>query len=327
MKILTAPRQSEDPGQIIEIPDTLKKTHRVLWATPQCRRYPFGIILNQEFVHKYYQINIYYIESKEETTLYACFDKPAIALQVFLSGSVTGLTEGVPVLELPPGRFSLVYIPEGTHEMRLNSRITEACLLVFEKSYLAELTEGWPMQKELMELIDSSSKTGMPCPLALLSYEAKAEISRMHASTKKDYLLVLELKSCIAKLLGAYLTSIADKMGFMAIANIPYRDILIEIWEAIKADPNINEHTLSKLASSHNLHTKTLGRNFTAMFGTSISNFVRQQCMQKAYILVTTTAMPLQDIAFESGYSELTNFNRAFKLHFKRSPGSLRSSQ
>lgn len=327
MKILTTPDQAGDHGRLIEIPETLKRTYSVPWATPQCRQYNFGITLHYEFIHKHYQVNIYYCESKEKAILYPYFDKPAIALLVLVKGAVKSLhTEGF-CPELSAGRFSLIYIPAGAHRVQLNTEITEACLVIFEKDYLAELTEGWPMQQQLLDMINNSSKTGVPFPSAILNYEVKSEIARMHTSHKTGYLLILELKSCITKLLGYYLTGIAEKNQLAGLPDIPYKDALIEIWETIKANPNIHDHTLNKLAGMHNLHVKTLGRKFIAMFDNSLSAFVREQCMQKAYMLVTTTAIPLEDIAFELGYSELTNFNRAFKLRFKMSAQSLRSSR
>lgn len=324
MKVLTSPEQTTDPGQLIEMPEFLKQTHRVPWATPYCRRYHFGMILNQEFVHKYYTINIYYCDCKEEAVVYPYYDKPAIALQVFMSGSVTSIHEEGQELELQAESFSLVYIPSGTHKVKLNAGVIEACMVVFEKDYLAELTEGWPMQQQLMDLINNSSKTGMPFPSALLSYEAKAEIGKMHQSQKTDYLLVLELKSCITKLLGTYLTSIADRPFLETLPNVPYKDTLIRIWETIKANPNIHDHTLPKLSKLYNLHEKTLGRKFVTMFNISISVHVREQCMQKAYMLITTTNMTMEDIGFELGYSELSNFKRAFKSKFKLAPQALR---
>lgn len=327
MKILTSPFQKEVPGELIETPESLKQTHRIQWTTPHCRKYDFGVILHQEFIHKYYTINIYYCQVQQKVILYPHFDKPAIALLVFGKGSVIAYKDGAPALELNGGMFSLVYIPGGTHEVQLNADVIEVCLILFEKAYLAELTEGWPMQEELMELINTSSKTGMPYPSVLLNYESKAEIHRMHSSAKKDYLLVLELKSCITKLLGAYLTGIADKMQFISLPDIPYKDVLIDMWESIKADPNIHHHTVQKLAVKYNMHIKTLSRKFAAIFGTGIAAFVREQCMQKAYLLVTTTPMPLDDIAFEVGYSELTNFNRAFRSRFNTSAQSLRTNR
>lgn len=326
MRILTAPNEKKDSGLLIEVPETLKKTHSVSWATPQCRQYDFGVILHHEFLHKYYHVNIYYCDSKDSVTLYPQFDKPVIALQILLKGTAKSINKASVELELNAGRLSLVYIPAGTHRLQLNAEVIEACMVIFEKHYLAELTEGWPMQQQLIDMINNSSTTGVPFPPALLNYEAKAEIARMHTSHKSGYLLILELKSCITKLLGFYLSSIAEKIHFSSLLDTPYKDILIEIWETIKANPNIHDHTLTKLASSHNLHAKTLGRKFAAMFDSSLSGFVREQCMQKARVLVTTTTLSLEDIAFELGYTELTNFNRAFKLRFKVSPQSLRAS-
>ena len=104
------------------------------------------------------------------------------------------------------------------------------------------------------------------------------------------------------------------------------KDTLIKIREAIEAEPVIHQHTLAKLSRIHNLHPKTLGRKFNLLFGITISDYIREKCMNKAYALVTTSTLSLGDIAFELGYSEVTNFIRAFKSYFGISPHLLRSS-
>lgn len=325
MKIFTDPGQREDAGKLIPVPDSIDRSYLIPWATPECRSYNFGMILTQEFVHKYYIINSYYCDIREKAVVYPYFEKPAIAMQVFLKGSVRSINNGTGDLDLPAGNLSLVYIPAGVHHVQFTSDTIEACLLLFEPNYLAELTEGWPMQQQLLDLINHSSETGMPFPSARLNYQCIQEIYRMRSSRKSGYLLILELKSCISNLLGYYLTSIEERSYLQSLSHVPNKDIVIRVYETIKAEANLHDKDLAALAKANNIHIKTLSRNFKAIFNISLLDFTREQRMQKAYVLVTSTEIPLEDIAFELKYSTVTNFARAFRLKFNATPQALRS--
>lgn len=107
--------------------------------------------------------------------------------------------------------------------------------------------------------------------------------------------------------------------------STPYKELLLRIHEAILENANINDNQLAKLAKENNIHAKTLSRHFTAFFGVSLPQFVREQCMKQAYQMITSTDLPLKDIADHLGYSIFSNFSRAFRIHFKQTPQDVRS--
>ncbi|HPJ23234.1 MAG TPA: helix-turn-helix domain-containing protein, partial [Clostridia bacterium] len=45
-----------------------------------------------------------------------------------------------------------------------------------------------------------------------------------------------------------------------------------------------------------------------------------------AYVGIATTRIPLEEIAYESGFHDYSNFSRQFRAHFGKSPMDVRNS-
>jgi AraC-like DNA-binding protein len=69
------------------------------------------------------------------------------------------------------------------------------------------------------------------------------------------------------------------------------------------------------------MSTRTLRRHLTAE-GISYKTFLNDIRKKKAIELLTTTNMPMENIATELGYRDVTNFYHAFKIWTGTTPGN-----
>jgi AraC-like DNA-binding protein len=81
---------------------------------------------------------------------------------------------------------------------------------------------------------------------------------------------------------------------------------------------------ISELARAVGLSPSVLSREFQQTFDQTISQYVAQERMLKARILLATTAMPLKRIAYELGYNHTSNFCLAFRRRFGTTPLQVR---
>jgi len=89
------------------------------WCETSFETFGKGNMLCQEFLCRYYKICQYRIAIDKPTSLYAYCDHPCISLQ-FTSSSVMQQRPGDTGLHFfDPESYGLVYLPEGTHEIRL----------------------------------------------------------------------------------------------------------------------------------------------------------------------------------------------------------------
>ncbi|HJT75341.1 MAG TPA: AraC family transcriptional regulator [Chitinophaga sp.] len=328
MEILITPGQQSDPGKLTPIPSQLRK-HVASWAHTECRKYDFGYILTQHFKHRHYRIYIYCFIVEKVTAAYAYWEKPVVALQATLQGEIKGKLKGEVNVLLPTDTLGLFYLPPGIHEIYLEKGFMESIHIELEPDHVEELTEDWNGQQELMNRVNAASEKGLPFQRADMNYMIKAVIERMRNMHKTGSLLKLEFRSCIAELLKLYLHEMEENTHTAELMSVEHKDKdkLLSIWRSIKTNPNIHLHHLSELARQHYLHPKTLSRNFGKLFGSTLRDFVLEQCMRKGHFLITTTGRKIDEIAEELGYQETKSFNRAFQKQFKITPQSLRYNQ
>jgi AraC-like DNA-binding protein len=323
MNILINPNQQEDPGKTVAIPDQLQQ-YLAPWGSWQYRQYGFGHILTQTFLHKHYRIYIYRFLIDKPVHLYFSCSQPTIALRHMLAGRVFADVTGFGKVLLEPFRYGLIYLPTGINKAWFEAGTAESLHMELEYTWLEEMAESSGEIAELMNRVMTASNEGKMLQPAMLDYNVQETLSTIRHSTETGGYLLMEFKTGILKILMQYGKAIKDQDHFSGLPPAPDKDRLVDIWETVKADPHIR-HTLSKLAKQNHMHEKTLSRHFRRLFNISLSAYVQEQCMARAYFLITTTRRPVAEIANDLGYTEISNFNRAFKRYYNVSPQSLRT--
>jgi len=323
MNVLIAPDQIKDPGQEIVIPDHLHP-YLVPWSTRQYRQYKFGTILTQTFLHKHYRIYIYRFMITQPVNLFFAVDEPTIALRHMLEGNVYAEVQGFGRVELEPQRYNLIYLPTSINEAWFEAGPAESLHMELEYTWLEEMAESNEEIAELMNRVMTVSNEGKLMLPALIDYNVNEALHAMRHSQETGGLLLMEFKTGILKILTQYGKVLKEQDQLDGLPEIPNKELLVKIWEMVKANPHIH-HTLARLARMNHMHEKTLSRHFQRLFKISLPAFVHKQCMARAYYLITTTEQNLSDIAYDLGYTEISNFNRAFKKHHGIPPQALRN--
>jgi AraC family transcriptional regulator len=85
-------------------------------------------------------------------------------------------------------------------------------------------------------------------------------------------------------------------------------------------------HTIEVLARNAGLSPFHFLRSFARVVGLTPHQYVRQLRLRRAADRLITTSDHVLDIALDSGFGDVSNFNRAFRGEFGRSPTALRRS-
>jgi AraC-like DNA-binding protein len=323
MNILISPNQQEDPGKTVAIPEHLQHV-LAPWGSWQYRQYKFGHILTQTFLHKHYRIYIYRFQIDEPVHLYFSCSQPTIALRHMLAGKVFADVTGFGKVLLEPHRYGLIYLPASINKAWFEAGAAESLHMELEYTWLEEMAESNQEIAGLMHRVMTASNEGKMLQPAILDYIVQETLETIRHSRETGGYLLMEFKTGILKILTQYGKAIKDHDFFSRLPPAPDKDRLVHIWETVRADPHIH-HTLSRLAKEHHMHEKTLSRHFRRLFNISLSTHVQEQCMARAHFLITTTQRPVIEIANDLGYTEISNFNRAFKRYYNVSPQSLRT--
>ena len=81
-----------------------------------------------------------------------------------------------------------------------------------------------------------------------------------------------------------------------------------------------NPPSLLELDRQVGTNKTTLNQGFRQIFGTSAFNYLRMRRLERARDLLESKKMNVTEAAFEVGYSQQSNFTKAFKNHFGTNP-------
>ena len=87
-------------------------------------------------------------------------------------------------------------------------------------------------------------------------------------------------------------------------------------------DPTLKS---SDVASHLEISTRRLNAVFEASNGASVFEFIRQERMRRAALMLGQSALAIADISIEVGYENPANFSTEFKKFWGKSPTQLRS--
>ncbi len=82
--------------------------------------------------------------------------------------------------------------------------------------------------------------------------------------------------------------------------------------------------TLEAVASELHVSANYFSRYFSSALGTSFSHYLKLKRVQYASALLLSSRVSVEEIAYRSGFSSLTFFNRAFREQFNMSPQEYR---
>ena len=93
----------------------------------------------------------------------------------------------------------------------------------------------------------------------------------------------------------------------------------------------IDEHyidglSLDEVAASTGISRYYVSHLFKELMNTTFVGYVNELRLNRAAMLLVTTDSPIIEIAAMSGFNNLSNFNRAFKLHFNKTPSAYRKA-
>lgn len=84
--------------------------------------------------------------------------------------------------------------------------------------------------------------------------------------------------------------------------------------------------TLSEISNQLNLSTRQTERFIQDKYGASFSVMKLQSRLSHAAMLLSTTELPMDEIAYQVGYKNTSFFCRAFKQHYHVTPANYRKS-
>lgn len=107
-----------------------------------------------------------------------------------------------------------------------------------------------------------------------------------------------------------------DLKNYLLHLHLPQHDPFQQVMEA-NCLYNLSLPDYAKLL---NLSLSSFKRYFISVYKTTPGHWLQEQKLNHAYKLIVSTAKPITDISFESGFENSTHFSHLFKKRFGLSP-------
>lgn len=88
-----------------------------------------------------------------------------------------------------------------------------------------------------------------------------------------------------------------------------------------------NNITLDTISQETDLSRYYISHLFKELMNTTFVNYLNELRLNRAAMLLTTTDTPVIEIAGLSGFNNISNFNRAFKMYYNTTPSKYRKSE
>lgn len=323
MQISNALQLIHDTGEAVPVPKVLKE-RLVSWATIICKEYDFGNIIIQELKTADYNIYITVFNITKPVKLYVYWEKPTVALQYTREGEIICRLNNQDRILLEASRYNLFYLANGSYSLHPPSGISESMHIEIGPAYLKDLLSAHtPLQKMMQNLYEANTTGGVLFP-ARINGKVKNILHEVYQTNKTGHSLYLEMKAQIYRLLSAYDEEITLTHYLDSIQASKTAKTILAVKQYIIDYPHIHECSLDSLAKQFAISPSALKVNFKKQCDISLGDFVQQQCILKAQQLVLLSIDAIRDIALQLGYTDVSNFSRAFRNYMGCSPNEMR---
>lgn len=327
MKVFATPNPADDPGKEVPVPLVYRQyIIPVSESTQSCRLYEFGYILSQEIPAGPHTIHRFFAISDRPITLYPYHEQYSVGIMYNLKGNYTcQISPDMDPIPTRSGDYGPYYAPAGPNLVRVTAGLSGALQLMLHPE---EPVNGWasliPAIQSLLDRAQQQATQGKPIALLRMNSTVRELVNRIalfDESIQSPQLyfqgILYVLASELSKQLHLHQQQQADE-------ERP-REKVKKVYDYIIERPNLRTCTMDYLSQLAGLSEANLRKLFKQIYQQPIQHFVREQCLQKAAILLReNTGMRIEDIAFEVGYANQANLSNAFKAMFGKYPREYR---
>ena len=260
----------------------------------------------------------------KRTHFYCSMDAPMLDLHFTLNNTTHYKLEGLNEITMLQGQYNLSYTPVVNAKAWFQKDETYTSFhILFSREYLGMLATYFPLLAAFMKNVEQG---------------IAAMLSRQHGQTTPEMsLLIKNMMRCpyAGDIRNLYLQAKVLELLILALEQLEPRkakspEIVLRPYDIEKIREahdyllrNMdNPCTLVELSHKVGINDFKLKKGFKQLYGTTVYEFLVDARMEKAKLLLLETDTSIHEIAFVTGYKNLSSFITAFKKKMGYSPGS-----
>jgi AraC family transcriptional activator of pyochelin receptor len=288
---------------------------------------PFGKMIFHELRGGGFTIVYSHYVCDRDVTLEARLEQPVLEFQLAVKNDLHFFRKGLGEVFMLEKQYNLFFTPvwETSCDLEKGNEYT-TLVIQFDVPYLEKLAPHFPFLGAFLQQVLAGQSAVLTETYNYANIQMMGIIHDIIYGDFSEEVKNLYVEAKVTELLIQAL----DKVGHFhsnAAARIVLRPYDIErIKEAAELlIQNMDSPlTIVELAHRVGLNDYKLKKGFKQVYGTTIFNYFMSARMERAKSLLEDTNIPIMDIAYMTGYRNISNFITAFRKNFGGSPGSLR---
>ncbi|KAA2240172.1 helix-turn-helix transcriptional regulator [Chitinophaga agrisoli] len=299
-------------GELVTLPaiDSRYKKHIIGGAIGSTIKGAFGVILKQLVDYDILTFTYYVIVLSIDTILQVDTSDFLLSLTYMLENEITQSVDGSSIaLSLSEGQFQLAGLPPDQYLMALTPGIYRFCRLDVKRDVLSEFSQQYDFLKE----VALRAEHNLPVvyqKAPVISHRNRLLLDSILANKVNGTIGHITIESSSKRLLLLSLNDLEEQFR-----KYPVLGSDREEYEKIKAfiTNNLDKKLTIPLLCSHFKIGKTkMQQLFSQLSMMSVHDFITIQKIERSKLLLETS-LTINEVAIEVGYTEPSNFIRAFK--------------
>jgi len=266
----------------------------------------------------------YHIVTK--TRLCGWLDAPMLELHFTVNNMVHYKLEGLGDQSLLQGQFNFSYAPFVNNVASFEgNEIYTTFDIHFSKEYLETVTPHFPMLVEFLNNVQREKPGLLSKYHGLMSPEMAIIIRHILRCQYAGDLKKIYVQAKVMELLLLALAQLdAGRLIAPGITLRPYDlEKIREAHDYLLRNMD-NPCTLIELSHKVGINDFKLKKGFKQVYGTTVYEFLIDARMERAKVLLLDTDTSIHNIAFNTGYKNLSSFITAFRRKVGYSPGQFK---
>lgn len=156
-------------------------------------------------------------------------------------------------------------------------------------------------------------------PAFYMNLDMQQAVDKIFTTTYRGNTRLLFLKSQVNELLAHFFACLSASPS-VAMCDQDKLEQAREIITRNMAQPP----SLTELSKSIGLNSHKLKKNFKALFGMPVFKYLQEERLKKAYLLLSSGSLSVQETAWAVGYESLSSFSNMFQKKYGLRPADLR---
>lgn len=288
---------------------------------------PFGKMIFHELKGGGFTIVYSHYICDKDVTLDAHLGQPVLEFQMALRNTARFSRAGLGEVLIGERQFNLFYTPFWETSCTLSAGESYTTLvIIFDVPFLERLVPDFPFLDEFLDKVRQGQSARLTETAVRAGKQMMGITQNIFFGEFMSHLRNLYVEAKVLELLILAMDTVRKSNGGPAARTTlkPYDMDRIKAAAAILKEHMDEPITIVELARRVGLNDYKLKNGFRQLYGSTVFNYFMSVRMEKAKTLLGETNLPISDIAFMTGYRNVSNFTTAFRKNFGVAPGSLR---